>query len=352
MLPDRYRWILCEFEPEGNPELLLEVAGQLETDGNLEGAAAVLDRAYGIDPKRADVRRQRAAVLDRLAVVEHGLCFRYIPAGPFLMGNNQGELDEQPWHPVWLAPFWLAETPLTWTDHARLLGWSPPPSSFPPQEAENQPEGFDRNLFFIQEASKIRRQYSLEGPEGASRFNWRSLPPEGRFDTKPLVAISWFEAGRLGQILTGRQVRYQLPTEAQWEKAARGGLIGARHAWGDAPPSAANCDFGNFREFSIRPSKTFPPNGYGLYAMNGGVWEWTRDWYDRDSYRTAPDTDPEGPSEGEEQVLRGGSWADCAEVQTVSYRMSRSPGTDGPGWNGMTPNVGFRLCRTVLGTNG
>ncbi|MFO0929135.1 MAG: SUMF1/EgtB/PvdO family nonheme iron enzyme [Gemmataceae bacterium] len=76
------------------------------------------------------------------------------------------------------------------------------------------------------------------------------------------------------------------------------------------------------RRFAIRPMRALPPNGYGLYAMCGGVWEWTRDWYDREAYRRAADRDPDGPSQGEERAA-GGSWADCAEAVTVTFRMSR-----------------------------
>src|SRR5262249_37211866 len=146
-------------------------------------------------------------------------------------------------------------------------------------------------------------------PPSASDATWA-------YDTKPLVDIDWEDALELPKRISTEEVRYSLPTEAQWEKAARGGLIGARHAWGNEPPGPDRCDFDRFHEFSIRPMRTFPPNGYGLYAMNGCVWEWTRDWYDRASYRDSPTTDPEGPAQGEERVLRGGSWADCAEVVT------------------------------------
>src|SRR5262249_15431693 len=139
---------------------------------------------------------------------------------------------------------------------------------------------------------------------------------------------------------------------AQWEKAARGGLIGARYAWGDEPPSAENCDFDGFHACQIRPSKTFAANGYGLYAMSGGVWEWTADWYDSEYYRDAPAIEPRATAAGEEKVLRGGSWADCAEVVTVSFRMSRGSshwrGNEGRG-GPTNPNHGFRLCREVVG---
>jgi formylglycine-generating enzyme required for sulfatase activity len=170
------------------------------------------------------------------------------------------------------------------------------------------------------------------------------------YETKPMIAVAWQEVHDLTGRLSSDRVRYSLPTEAQWEKAARGGLIGARHAWGNEPPAQDRCDFGRFLEFSIRPMRTFPPNGYGLYAVNGGVWEWTRDWYDRDYYRHSPEHDPEGPAQGQEKVLRGGSWADCADVITVTFRMSRgSRGwTEGEWGANLAPNIGFRLCRTVV----
>src|SRR5262249_48850440 len=76
-----------------------------------------------------------------------------------------------------------------------------------------------------------------------------------------------------------------------------------------------------------QPMTRFAPNGYGLYAVNGCVWEWVRDWYDRDYYRQSPERNPEGPAQGQEKVLRGGSWADCAEVVTVSFRMAYATAT-------------------------
>src|SRR4051812_21384618 len=114
MLPDEFRWIVDEFEPEGDPRALYEIAQQLENAGNLEGAATVYDRAAGLAFDAPDIRQGLNRVLDQLEVMECGLRWRYIPGGSFLMGCNEGEPDERPWHPVWLGPYWMSETPISW----------------------------------------------------------------------------------------------------------------------------------------------------------------------------------------------------------------------------------------------
>jgi formylglycine-generating enzyme required for sulfatase activity len=271
---------------------------------------------------------------------------------------------------VLLSPYWVTETPLSWAAYCRLMGWETPPVGHP---AEHLEQGGDRNdgRFYLHEANKIRLQYCEDHTTRARGWHFH-YPPAGdaggqagdpyrqppprtdpqapwEYEAKPMVAVAWQEARELADRLSAGAVRYSLPTEAQWEKAARGGLIGARHAWGDENPAPDRCDFDRFGEFSILPVKTFPPNGYGLYAVNGCVWEWTRDWYDAEYYRHSPDTDPEGPATGEEKVLRGGSWADCRDVVTVSFRTSRrSRGWREREWGDqLAPNLGFRLCRTV-----
>lgn len=376
MLPEPYRWIAAQFEPEeGNPWLLLEIARSLENDGDLPSAATVYDRAFGIAPDIAEIRQSRRALLDRLAVVEHGILFRYIPGGPFLMGSDRGDPDEAPRHPVWLSPYWMAETPISWGAYCRLMGWLPPAEGGTPDDPRRT-EGFDTPIFRLFAANKIRFQYCEDLTTRA--LDWHRHDPVGRwqaggqiqtaqevfgappredsdapwrYDTKPMVAASWQEALELADRLSTQTVRYSLPTEAQWEKAARGGSIGARHAWGDTPPTPECCDFNHLWECSLWPMRTFAPNEYGLFAVNGGVWEWTRDWYDRDYYRHSPDADPQGPSEGKEKVLRGGSWADYADAVTATFRMSRDSRSwreDGP-MPQLTPTIGFRLCRTADG---
>jgi formylglycine-generating enzyme required for sulfatase activity len=364
-LPERYRGLAAEFEPEGDSGLLLDVGRELERDGHLEGAATILDRAYGLDPLSLPLREARQRVLDALEVVEHGLRFRYVPGGVFLMGRLDGEPDERPWHPAWLSPYWMSETPVSWSAFCRLMDWELPPNGGPRGDDWSRLERMEQ--FYTENANKIRLQYCEDRTLRAIGWHYHHPLYRGRggaepdhrpprsdpngpwtYDDKPMVAVSWEQATALGERLTTSSAVYSLPTEAQWEKAARGGVIGARYAWVDAPPSPEHCDCGRFGKFSILPSKTFAPNGYGLYAMSGGVWEWTRDWYDAQFYTQSPDADPEGPPEGKEKVLRGGSWADCADVVTVSYRTSRRTGLGGDERGAgahMSPTIGFRLCR-------
>ncbi len=167
------------------------------------------------------------------------------------------------------------------------------------------------------------------------------------YNRKPMVSVSWSEANELCTKLSRDDIQYRLPTEAEWEKAARGGLIGCSYPWGNERPTKDQCDFDRFDQFSILPMRRFAPNNYGLYAMSGCVWEWTADWYDAGYYADSNEVNPTGPPEGVQKVLRGGSWADCAEVVTVSFRMSRSAGHwRKNNWaDHFTPNVGFRLCR-------
>jgi sulfatase modifying factor 1 len=322
----------------------LTLARELAGHGDLPGAASAYDRAYA---RGFDVAAERRDLLDRLAVEEHGIRFRYVPAGTFLMGSADGEPDESPVHPVTLDAYWLAETPMTWAAYCDLMGWEPPPAGLSREEAQG------RERFFLYEQNKIRLQYCESETLHAS--DWHAhVPGESmfgpapradaerpwRYDAKPMVSVGWQDAEDLCARLSTSDVHYTLPTEAEWEKAARGGQAGRRYPWGDDPPTPDRCDFDRFGEFAIRAPLAFPPNGYGLYAMSGTVWEWTSDWYDALSYS-------QGGGDGVERVLRGGSWSDCADAVTVSFRMSRGSRSwkDAEWGDHLAPNIGFRLCR-------
>ncbi len=362
--------------PEGDALAFATLAAELERDGRPDLAATAYDRAFGLNPANEKIRQARSRLLDSLAVQEHGLVFRYVPAGSFLMGSIDGDPDELPVHPVEVSAFWIAETPLNWSAWGRL---EPPPElqrlslvRRVLQRALHKPkpksQEFRADLFHLHQENKIRLQYCEDRTLRARDWHAHDpgISPRARdslfgrvgredlsfpwtYEHKPMVAVSWQAAVELCTHVSSEQVVYRLPTEAEWEKAARGGLIGFRYPWGHALPDDTRCDFNHFDRFSIQPYQRFAANHYGLRAMSGGVWEWTADWYDAQYYGQCPRVNPTGPSEGHEKVLRGGSWSDCAAALTVSFRYSSGSRHWREGeWGGhLSPNIGFRICRVL-----
>jgi sulfatase modifying factor 1 len=348
----------------------VQLADRLVRDADLHGAATAIDSAYGLDPSRSTIAQRRAGLLDQLSVDENGIKFRYIPGGIFLMGSTTGDPDEAPVHEVHLSHYWLSETPISWAMFCRVLAWEPPPRGCPPQPATPlSDKDLNRERFELVNDIKICLQYCEDrtlrardwhahypSEKDASASNEKREKLFGKpnrsnpdadfsYDTKPMVSVRFAGAERFCAALSHGgppTVKYRLPTEAEWEKAARGGLIGKIYPWGNEAPTDQNCDFDRFKDFSIRPMKTFPSNGYGLYGMSGGVWEWTSDWYDTEYYAGSSLSNPSGPAQGTFRVVRGGSWADCAEAVTVSFRMTLN--NESIPW-GTNPNIGFRICR-------
>lgn len=370
--------LLNSYGQEGDADEFYRFAQQAEFEGKLEIAATAYDRAFGLKPDDALISTARRKLLDQLSIDEHGLHFRYIPAGTFLMGSGDSdESDEKPQHPVRLDAFWLADVPISWERFARLMDFNLPPDEQVSSDWEARqdtdtlrklkqliPEILWGTSFWIHSINasfRIALQYCEnetlrardwhahmpdmewqrgDGTKETSRDIFGEIPRENPekpygYDEKPLVAVPYMAARALAGRLSKDAIEYRLPTEAEWEKAARGGLIAAKYPWGNEVPTPEKADFGRFEEFSIRKSRTFPANPYGLYAMAGGVWEWTNDFYDAQAYQGAVDIDA-----AKERVIRGGSWADDAEALRLSFRASSDTAA---------ATIGFRLCRVMKG---
>lgn len=193
-----------------------------------------------------------------------------IPSGTFLMGSNDGESDEKPVHHVFVDAFYLDKYEVTVAQYQQFLNANPQRTS---------PENWGEQL---------------------------------RNPNHPVVYVSWEDANAYA-----RWAGKRLPTEAEWEYAARGGNTGLggkpihKYPWGN-DPSQDQANYtgtaGRDQWSGTSPVGSFPPNGYGLYDMAGNVWEWCADWYDENYYKGSPERNPKGPSQGNLRVLRGGSW--------------------------------------------
>ena len=247
-----------------------------------------------------------------------------IPAGEFLMGASDAEEDERPVHRVYVSEFFIGRFPVTHDEYARFV------------RATGYPAPAIRGLPLVTTGGRdsIFR-------EMAASYVWEQNEPPAGHGSHPVVLVRYDDALAYCRWLSdavGRAVR--LPTEAEWEKAARGGSDGSRYPWGDdLDPSRCNflSDPSVKRQRGTRPTGTFPPNPYGLYDVIGNVWEWVSDWYSPDYYSHGDIRDPRGPASGQMRIVRGGSWVnDDASMLRCAYRHRVPPDT-------YAYSVGFRI---------
>jgi formylglycine-generating enzyme len=153
------------------------------------------------------------------------------------------------------------------------------------------------------------------------------------FPDFPVVGISFFDASNYA-----KWVGKRLPTEAEWEYSARGGLINKNFPFGDQIDST-KVNYGRKYNGIVKVG-SFQPNGYGLYDISGNVWEWTSDFYGNNYYASSPSENPKGPERGRFKVIRGGSWHSGPMCQQIFYRNGLSPS-----WIDFA--VGFRCVKDV-----
>ncbi|MEV4380231.1 formylglycine-generating enzyme family protein [Streptosporangium sp. NPDC049644] len=272
-----------------------------------------------------------------------------IPGGRFWMGDEHGEGyvadGEVPVHEVVLDDFYLDESTVTVSQFATFVK-----STGYVTDAEDLGVSAVFHAAVRADPQDVLHRLA-EAPwwvavRGAS---WRH--PQGRGSVAvanhPAVHVTWNDAHAFA-IWAGKR----LPTEAEWEYAARGGLSASRFPWGDVlkPGARWQCNIfqGDFPHVNTAedgyettaPAKSFRPNGYGLYNMVGNVWEWCADWFQPDYYQHSPTTAPPGPSAGDRKVFRGGSYL-CHDSYCYRYRVS-ARSSNFP--DSTSANVGFRCA--------
>lgn len=186
-----------------------------------------------------------------------------------------------------------------------------------------------------------QRQWVAVMGENPAAFQQPSTPPTPDEDPldRPVESVSWLDVQRYIERLNALGLgRFRLPTEAEWEYAARAGMATA-YPWGDSdsPDRVHEFSWANSRSYATtHAAGRKPPNAWGLYDMHGNVWEWCADWYG--PYSPGAQTDPTGPGAGAERVFRGGSWYDFPKALRSANRHRHVP-------HGRYPAVGFRIVR-------
>jgi len=220
-----------------------------------------------------------------------------VPAGEFMMGSNQGEDDERPARQVYLDAFSMDKFEVTVGMYAMFL-----------------------------------KATGIDAPP-----DWQVMNQPAH-QKRPVVEVDWSDANTYC-----RWAGKRLPTEAEWEKAARG-TDGRLYPWGNDPPDRLR---GNYGKEKWNDHQALVPVGslhdgqspYGIYDMAGNVWEWTSDWYDKNAYKNSPVRNPKGAASGEYKVLRGGSWGGLPQALRSADRLYDGP-TD------RYYGFGFRCAKT------
>ncbi len=308
------------------------------------------ERAAVLEASRsASLAREKAVTGSTSDMVE-------LPGGTFLMGTEDREGfpadGEGPIRPVTLDPFWIDGYSVRNRDFAAFIAAS---------GYKTEAERFGWSFVFAGDlpdaGSSVPAADSVTGVDWWKRIygaTWNH--PEGPASDiasraeHPVVQVSWNDAAAYA-----RWAGKRLPTEAEWEFAARGGLEQNLYPWGNelTPGGQHRCNIwqGEFPHTntaadgfaSTAPAGAFPANGYGIYGIVGNVWEWCGDWFDQRHHQLATTINPLGPSTGVARVMKGGSYL-CHKSYCNRYRVAaRSSNTP----DSATTNIGFRCVRDV-----
>jgi len=251
-----------------------------------------------------------------------GLVFIYIPAGWFTMGSEDSDAydDEKPEHRVYLDGYYISKYEVTNAQYCAFLN-----------AYGNSYQGHEC--------------IDLDDEDCQIYYSNGRYYVESGYENYPVIEVTWYGAKAFCEYYGWR-----LPTEAEWEKAARG-TDKRKYPWGnrwrcgycnfadvntDCEWSDKNCDDG-YKYTAPVGSYPHGASPYGCMDMAGNVWEWCNDWYDEDYYENSPDHNPQGPSSGSYRVIRGGSWNRSASC----IRCAARGGTPSGGWS----DVGFRPVR-------
>ena len=205
-----------------------------------------------------------------------------VPAGEFLMGSDDGQDDERPVHPVYVDAFEASVYPVTRAQY---------------------------------------REFVTATGHDLPR-DWNDPAFDG--DDLPVVGVSWHDASAYCAWRASLGSPERLPTEAEWERAARGTLEQAAFPWGDAIPSWIP-DGGRGPLSSPWPVTLGQPNAFGLYGIAANIHEWCADWHDRGYYSVSPSSNPAGPASGARRASRGGAWRHAVTISRCSARSKIDP---------------------------
>jgi serine/threonine protein kinase/Tol biopolymer transport system component len=249
-----------------------------------------------------------------------GMSMSYIPGGSFEMGSEAVN-SEKPIHSVFLDAYYFDQTEVTNSMFA----------------------SFVNETGYVTDAEKRGDSYVAYGGMTTSGADWQHPNgPESNLDELgdyPVVHISWNDA-----VAYCNWAGRRLPTEAEWEKAARGGLERKLYPWGSETP-VCTPNAPNGAQFLTcgkepKPIKSFSPNGYGIYDVVGNVREWVSDWYSVDYFAQSANVNPEGPTSGDKHVVRGSSWTSVLSEVRVASRSAYVP-------DGSSNGIGFRCALSI-----